>query len=122
MYRIRSYNWSVKYYELDGVKHCKEEYLGKSLDAIVTCDIVGGNDKKDYLNWAKEQIQNIARHLNNINTSEHTVSQTWYNDVHTLTSKYGRKYDAQCSIIIKFSDSKHQLHYIERITVEKVKD
>ena len=122
MYRIRVYSFKVDNYEIDGVKHCKEEYDGKTLDATVTCDVVGGNDKKHYLNWAKTQIQNVARHLNNINTSEHTVTQSWFNDVNT--SRYGgrKKYDAQCSIIIKFSDTKNILHYIKRITVEKVKD
>ena len=122
MYRIRAYSFKVYDYELDGVKHCKEEYDGKTLDATVTCDVVGGNDKKHYLNWAKTQIQNVARHLNNINTSEHTVTQSWFNDVNT--SGYGgrKKYDAQCSIIINFTNPDRKIHYIERITVEKVKD
>ena len=122
MYRIRSYSFKVYDYELDGVQHFKEEYEGKTLDAIVTCDIVGGNNKKHYLNWAKTQIQNVARHLNNINTSEHTVTQTWFNDVDTSGYYRRKKYDAQCSIIVNFSDTKNVIHIIERITVEKVKD
>jgi len=122
MYRIRVYSFKVDNYEIDGVKHCKEEYQGKILDAIVTSNIVCGYDKKHYLNWAKEQIQNMARHFNDVNTLEDTISQTWYNDAHTLTYFYGKKYDAQCAIIINFTNPDSKIHYIERITVEEVEE